>query len=147
MECKNEYFLIPQDFAKKLKEEQPDVVILGMSKSLNGESFEILEPTPKQTFLLKEVQASLKEMQYNILFDINIVDFQDSNILGQADIKSKQIYLSQHTFDLGRKEIALTLMEEQEHILSQKYDETRDFQTHIFTQWLTSMENNHSLFL
>ena len=142
-----EVFLIPQHFAKILKEQMPNVEILGMSKSLNGNSFELLEITPKETFLLKEVTTSLKEMQYEIFFDINIVEFQDVTTLGQADMKEKQIYLSRNTFNLGRKEIALTIMEEQEHILSQKKDETRAFQTHIFTKWLTSMENNSSLFL
>ncbi len=145
--CKNECFLIPQHFACKLKEAIPDVVILGMSKSLNGSSFETIEPTAKQKFLLKEVLNSLKEMKYEILFDINIVDFQDADRMGQADIQTKQIYIGEKTFDMGRKELALTLMEEQEHILSQKHDETRAFQTHIFTKWLTYMEEQSALFL
>jgi hypothetical protein len=48
---------------------------------------------------------------------------------------------------MGRRELALTLMEECEHIKSKAEDETREFQTHIFSQWLKSMEESNGLFL
>jgi hypothetical protein len=38
-------------------------------------------------------------------------------------------------------------MEENEHIKSGKGDETRAFQTHLFSQWLKTMEDNNGLFL
>ena len=105
-----------------------------------------IETTEKMNYLLKEVVNSLGEMRYEVPYDITIVEFVDIDILGQADVAKKQIYLSDRVFDLGRREIALTIMEEVEHISSGKKDETRAFQTHIFSSWLTTMENNAALF-
>ena len=62
-------------------------------------------------------------------------------------IETKQIYLSNKVFDMGRREIAMTIMEENEHIISGKGDETRAFQNHLFSSWLKCMENANGLFL
>jgi hypothetical protein len=86
-------------------------------------------------------------MKYDVLFDVEVVDFDDENVLGQADLKNKKIMIAAKTFDMGRREIAMTIMEENEHIKSGKGDETRAFQNHIFSQWLKSMEDNNGLFL
>jgi hypothetical protein len=37
-------------------------------------------------------------------------------------------------------------MEEVEHIISGKSDETRAFQNHLFSSWLKTMENSTGLF-
>jgi hypothetical protein len=86
-------------------------------------------------------------MNYEVCYDIYVADFEDDSQLGHADVKEKKIYLSRKTFDMGRREIALTIIEENEHIKSGKGDETRAFQNHLISQWLTSMENSNGLFL
>jgi len=142
-----EVFYIPTYFARHLKKRLPNVTVLGMGKSIGAVGIQEIEKTPKMDFLLKEVLKSLKEMKYDIPYPISVGQFDDENILGSADIKEKHIYLSDRVFDMGRREIAATLMEETEHIASGKEDETRAFQTHIFSQWLKSMEESNSLFL
>lgn len=142
-----EVFYVPAYFARELKREIPAVSILGMGKSIGNVGMFEVERTPKMDFLLKEVLNSLKEMKYIVSYDIEIVSFDDENVLGQADTKQKTVYLSDRVFDMGRREIAMTLMEECEHIYSNKSDETRAFQTHIFSQWLKSMEEANGLFL
>jgi len=144
---KKECFLLPSSFARDLKKNIPEAKILGMGSVIDGVVLSEVEMTPKMNFLLKEVVASLKEMKYEIPYDIKCVDFEDEDILGKADLKAKEILISSRTFDLGRREIAMTLMEETEHIFSQKGDETRAFQNHIFSQWLKSMEDSNGLFL
>jgi hypothetical protein len=147
MASKREVFLIPQSFARDMKKNIPEAVVLGMSSMVGDYLTNEVELTPKMTFLLNEVIASLKEMKYDVLFDVEVVDFDDENVLGQADLKNKKIMIAAKTFDMGRREIAMTIMEENEHIKSGKGDETRAFQNHIFSQWLKSMEDNNGLFL
>jgi hypothetical protein len=105
-----------------------------------------VDATPKMNYLLNDVVKSLNEMQYQIPYNMNIVQFDDSETLGRADLKTKEIYLSEKIFDLGRREIAMTIMEEVEHIVSGKGDETRGFQNHLFSCWLKAMENSSGLF-
>lgn len=76
----------------------------------------------------------LKDMKYEVPFDITVVDFDDDKVMGQADMENKKIFITATTFDAGRREIAMTIMEECEHIRSKYPDETRAFETHIFSQ-------------
>lgn len=144
---KKEIFLIPAHFARYMKKQLPAVSIIGMGNVIGDNYFSEVDITPKMGYLLKEVLASLKQMNYEVIYPITPVEFENEDQLGAADLKEKKIYISRRTFDLGRREIALTLMEENEHIFSQKGDETRAFQAHIFSEWLKTMENQNGLFL
>jgi hypothetical protein len=144
---KKEVFLIPSHFARFLKKKLPSVALTGMGTMIGDSYLSEADKTPKMDFLLKEVLKSLNEMNYEVCYDIYVADFEDDSQLGHADVKEKKIYLSRKTFDMGRREIALTIIEENEHIKSGKGDETRAFQNHLISQWLTSMENSNGLFL
>jgi hypothetical protein len=144
---KKEVFLLPAYFSRRLKKELPAISIVGMGSVIGENYFSEVDKTPKMEYLLKEVLASLKQMNYEVCYPVTPVEFENEDQLGAADIKEKKIYISRRTFDLGRREIALTLMEENEHIVSQKDDETRAFQSHIFSEWLKTMENQNGLFL
>jgi hypothetical protein len=142
-----EIFYLPTGFAKWLKKHLPQMDILGIGQRVGNCFFTEVETTPKMEFLLKEVINSLKEMKYEITFPVSVVQFESSHIQGQADITNKHIYLAEDLFDRGRREIALTLIEEQEHLVSSFGDETRAFQSHLISSWLTTMENSNGLFL
>lgn len=144
---KREVFLLPSTLARELKKHVPEAIITGMGSVVGDQALTEMTPTPKMNFLLKEVLKSLEEMNYRIQYDVKVADFDSDSVLGCADIKAKIIYMSAKTFDMGRREIAMTLMEESEHIKSQQSDETRAFQTHIFSQWLKTMEEANGLFL
>lgn len=144
---KREVFLIPSRLARFMKVKLPAIVILGMGTSVDNTFMTEMEPTAKMSFLLKEVLASLSEMKYEVPYDITVVQFENPDVLGKADVNNKKIYIGDRTFDMGRREIALTLMEETEHIKAVAMDETRRFQNHIFSQWLTALENQNGLFL
>lgn len=144
---KKEVFLLPSLFARALKKSQPDAIVLGMSNVVGDYGFSEVAPNAKITYLLKEVVHSLMEMKYEVPFDIKVVEFDDIDVMGRADIKNKTILIAASTFDKGRREIALTIMEEVEHIKSECNDETRAFQNHLFSQWLKSMEEANGLFL
>jgi len=142
-----EVLYIPQYFAKRLKKDLPDISIFGIGGVVGDSAMEEITPTPKMEFLLKDVLKSLEEMRYIVRYDISIVHFTETHILGQADINAKQIYLSDTVFDKGKREIAMTIMEENEHIISECKDETREFQNHLFSSWLKTMEETTALFL
>lgn len=144
---KKEVFLIPSSFARSLKKKVPGVLITGMGSVVGDTYMSEVDKSPKMDFLLKEVLKSLNDIGYEVFYDISVVDFEDDAILGEADVVNKKIFIAKKVFDMGRREIALTLIEENEHIRSQKGDESREFQTHLISQWLTSMENQSGLFL
>lgn len=143
---KKEVLLLPQYFAKELKKQLPQVAILGLGRTIGDVGMTDIATTPKMDYLLKDVIKALNEMKYEVPYDISIVQFDDDETLGSADLKTKQIYLSDKIFDMGRREIAMTIMEEVEHIVSGKGDETRAFQNHLFSSWLKTMENSNGLF-
>lgn len=142
-----EVFLIPTSFARELKKKLPACSILGMSNVSGNFSYHDVDTTPKMDFLLKEVLNALTEMKYHTSFPIKVVEFDRTEVMGHADMQNKTILLASSTFDKGRREIALTIMEETEHLISQKPDECRAFETHIFSQWLKSMEESNAIFL
>lgn len=146
-ESPKECFLLPYYFAKQLKKDNNDIEILGMGKMVGECAFDIIESTPKMNFLIKEVTASLSEMGYDVNYEIKVANFLSEDTLGSADIQQKVVYISDKTFEMGRRELALTIMEECEHIKSKCEDETRAFQNHIFSRWLSYMEDKSALFL
>jgi hypothetical protein len=144
---RKDVYYLPAAFAKQIKTAHPATSILGMGSIVNEMYLTESERTSKQDFLIKEVLRALSEMQYEVIYDIHIATFESENVLGHADTKEKKIYLAKELFDMGRREIAMTLIEENEHIKSNKGEETRAFQTHLISQWLTAMENSTALFL
>jgi len=147
LKSKKQVLLVPQYFIKEIKKVYPQIVVLGMGKSIGDTGMTEITPTSKMNFLLKEVTEALKQINYNVCYDISIVQFDDDNTLGAAELSEKKIYLSDRVFDMGRREIAMTIIEETEHIYSKKEDETRGFQNHLISEWLKTMENANGLFL
>lgn len=142
-----EVLYIPSAFARMLKQSDANITIIGMGNVINNVSFSECEQTPKMSFLLKEVTEALRQMKYTFPYPVTVVSFAEHQVLGQADVKAKQIYLSDTIFDMGRREIALTIIEECEHIASKVADESRAFQNHLISSWLKSMEESNALFL
>lgn len=142
-----EIFLIPASFARGLKKKRPGIQIMGMGNVVGNMSYTECSMSNKMKFLLKEVLHSLNEMRYPVNFDIIAAEFDKDEVMGCADAKNKKIVIAASTFDKGRREIAMTIMEEMEHLRSGFGDKTRQFQAHVFSQWLKSMEEANGLFL
>lgn len=138
------YFLVSKELAKKIKESFQDVEVYGVGD--DTEVFmEKVNTTPKIQYQLKKAVEALAEMKYLISYPIEVVKFSDNTILGQA--KNNTIYISERNFDKGIREIVLTIMEENEHLLTGHSDKTRAFQDHLFNKLLCSMEEQHGVFL
>ena len=97
--------------------------------------------------MLKECMKFFEEVGLVIGYDIEVAEFEDKRILGLADNKSNKIILSGRVFDLGRKQIVCTILEETAHLDSAASDDTRAFQDYLINQIVTLLENKHAVFL
>lgn len=146
-ETAKEVFFLPAYFARQIKKQLPDCVILGMGNVVGDFSYHDVEESPKMSYLIKEVLSSLSQINYSVPYKIRVVEFDKQHIMGHADMKDKVILIASSTFDKGRREIALTIMEENEHLRSGAQDESRAFESHLISEWLKSMEESNALFL
>jgi hypothetical protein len=105
----------------------------------------ITELSPKQQVLLNDSVEFLKNAGYTLEYDITVVRFAKANRLGLA--KDGKIILSEKIFELGRKEIVATLIEEQEHLITGYEDESRAFQNHFIMKYIGELESKTGKYL
>jgi len=119
-----------------------------IDEDLGGEysaKFTLIKPSPKQDFLLKEVEKFFDEVAYKISYPINVCVFEKDSTLGLA--WKDQIYISEKVFNQGRRQIAEVIIEEQEHLKTGFNDETRAFQTHFIELFVSALEEKRGVFL
>ena len=138
------HVIVSKSLAKKIKASFPEIEVCGV-----GQDDEIftspVELTPKMQYQLKKATDALKEMKYEIGYPIEVVTFSRASVLGLA--KNGTIYISPKQFDKGIREIAVTLIEENEHLITNYDDCTREFQDHLFNKWISAMEEQNGIFL
>lgn len=139
-----EHYIVSRDMAHRIRIDFPTVKVYGIVSE--GESlYEPVESTKKMDYLLKECIRFLEETNYPILYPMEIVDFENTDVLGMA--KNGKILLSKKIFDMGKREIVTVILEEQEHLVSEKRDCTRAFQNHWINLFLTEKEERFGIFL
>lgn len=142
----NKYYRVSKSMAKAIQHAFPDVTVYGVGqdgdKALNWRE---IQQTPKIQYMLKKAIEACNELQYAVNYNIKVVEFDQQETMGCAH--NNTIYIAGKTFDKGMKEVVLTLMEENEHLKTGYEDESRALQTHLFTQWLTCMEERYGIFL
>jgi hypothetical protein len=143
---KYEHFIVSDRLAKRIHSAFPDVEIFGLSDNDN----KIVQKKPAQLdnrkkFLLKECNSFLKETDYLVEYPIEVVQFSDGNTLGLAE--NGIIYLSEKVFDMGKREIVITIMEENEHLKTKYKDCSRALQQHLFNKWISEKEERFAIFL
>jgi hypothetical protein len=139
-------YVVNIDLAKRIKASFPEVVVYGL---LDGGEVCItkkVEETPRHKFLLNECEKFFNECQYNINYPIEIVQFINKpEQLGLA--KDETIYISDKLFNMGKREIAVTIMEENEHLKTGYKDCTRAFQQHWINLFISEKEERFGYFL
>lgn len=140
------HYRVSKEMAKAIKGSFPDVVVYGVGQdSGNDLNWRDVESTPKMKYMLKKALEFCNDTDYVVNYPINIVEFDKSEIMGCAH--NKNIYIASSTFDMGMKEVVMTLIEENEHIKTGFDDETRAFQTHFIRMFLTTKEEQFGIFL
>lgn len=138
-------YRVSKEMARVIKNSFPDVPVYGIGEDDEEDSWRECEVTPKIEYMLKRTTEFCTECHYPIKYDIQVVKFDKPETLGKA--ANKKILLSDRLFDMGMKELVMTVMEEQEHIVTGHCDETRAFQDHLFRQWLSEKELRFGVFL
>lgn len=152
------YVQIPLKICKKINKVLPDKYIRGMMhKSRTNTNILPIDESevPKRlTFLVQQAVKDMAEQwNYHIKFPIQYFDepvvkkgSTVTKTFGNADTDNKIIQLNICLQEYGKKEIALTLIEEQEHLLSMLSDETRGLQDHLFRKIIFLMEEHSGFF-
>jgi hypothetical protein len=141
-----ECYVVCTDLAKQIKKTFPDVEVLGLLDDMSGGGVREVIATPKQEFLLKECIKFLDDTDYKVDFPIKIVDFVGSpNRLGLA--KDNTILLSEKLFSMGKREIVVTIMEENEHLKTNFKDCSRPFQNHWINLFISEKEERFCNYL
>ena len=144
---KGRYLILPSVMVDGLKNKFEDEITV-IDEDLGGEysaKFTLIKPSPKQEFLLGEVEKFFDEVGYKISYPVNICVFEKDNTLGLA--WKDQIYVSEKVFNQGRRQIAEVIVEEQEHLKTGFNDETRAFQTHFIELFVSALEEKKGVFL
>ena len=141
------HYILPRNMCQGLKDKFEDAItIMGMMDGVSASTgIRKIKLTSKQEFLLNKVEEFLTEIGYKVSYPITICSFTEKNVLGLAF--NDTIYLSDKVFDMGRREIAATIIEENEHIITGFEDKSRSFQNHFINKYLTEMEERNSNFL
>lgn len=131
-ELRNTYQL-PMKFLKPLKEQFPDLQVLGMTSKTDA-NFVITKPNQILIDKVIDAMSKLNSTRYIHRFDnpqIEYVKFFNQGTLGLAD--DNKIYLSTKLDSYSVDEIAKIIIEENEHNITGFEDETRSFQNHLFS--------------
>lgn len=138
-------YVVSLEMAQAIRKSFPDVKVYGLTDDGTVMVFKSIEVNTKQSYLLKECLHFCKETNYSIDFPIEIVKFEETNVNGLA--QKGTIYLSDRLFEQGKKEIVLTLIEENEHLKTGFKDNTRPFQNHFISMFLNEKEERFGMFL
>lgn len=142
------YKILPAKMIESLKLRFMDEIrVIGDIDGVSTKGkFRIVETLSKrEQSLFNESKNFLKQADYEIKYPIKIVEFSNPKTLGQA--KDDTIFISSKLFEMGRKEIVSCIIEEQEHLVTNYNDETREFQTHFIMKYVTALENLTGIYL
>lgn len=144
----SDYLLLPDKLVQGLKSRfGDDVRIIGdFDINNSGGGFkEIKSITPRQQSLLNDGYEFLKAAGYEIKYPVKIVDFVKKHRLGLA--LKETIYVSTKVFEMGRHEVVAVLIEEQEHLITNYADESREFQNHFIKKFINALEEKTGKYL
>lgn len=141
------HIILPSKMVRGLKEKFADKVkILGEDDGVTGGDIRVVkELSKRQEFMLKESEKFFEECKYKVNYPIKVCRFSDPARLGMA--KDKTIYIAERVFEMGRRMLSETIIEENEHLESGHEDKTRAFQDHLIRKFVSQMEERFGYFL
>lgn len=139
-------YIVEMELATRIKKSFPDVIVYGLLD--DGKLSAIKKPsimTAKMEFLLKDCQRFFDETKYSVDYPIEVVSFEKPDQLGAAE--ENTIYISEKLFDMGKREIAVCIIEENEHLKTGYKDCSRTFQQHFINKFISEKEERFGFFL
>jgi len=147
-ESPSDYLILPAKMITGLKDRFLDKVrVVGDSENIVGDGtfMAMSELSERQTHLLDESKRFLADAEYEIKYPMLVVEFVNKLRLGQA--LNEQILLSTKLFEKGTKQIVACIIEENEHLLTGFSDESRDFQNHWISKYVSALEDKTGKYL
>jgi hypothetical protein len=139
-------YIVELELATRIKKSFPDVIVYGLlddgKLSCNKKPVTL---SPKMEFLLGDCMRFFSETKYSIDYPIEIVSFEKHDQLGAAE--EGVIYISEKLFDMGKREIAVCIIEENEHLKTGYKDCSRTFQQHFINKYISEKEERFGFFL
>lgn len=139
-------YIVGTEMARRIKASFPNVVVYGL---LDGGEVCVKKPVElsnRHTFLLKECDKFFDECQYSIDYPIQVVEFVNKpEQLGLA--LDDTIWISDKLFNMGKRELVSTIMEENEHLKTGYKDCSRAFQQHWINLFISEKEERFGYFL
>lgn len=144
--AENPYYRVPAELAKAIKKSFPDIKVYGVGQDGSGKlNWRVVDRTKKIDHMLKKAIEFCTEVGYSVNYDILVVEFDKEDTLGLAH--NNHIHIAEKVFDMGMKELVMTLLEESEHLKTKFKDETREWATHWIRMYVTAKEEAHGIFL
>ncbi len=112
---------------------------------LDEDNDTILEQNEKQKSYLNEATEFLKKAGIVIPYTIQVCIFTDNAIWGKA--KNNVIKLNKNLFEVGKKQLVATILEEYVHLESQMPDKTRGMQDFLINKIITLLEEKVGIYL
>ena len=100
---------------------------------------EVRPPNERETLLLQKALAFLNASGFEMgAYPINVATSLGSTVMGLAH--NKEIFISSATFEVGLKQLVMTLLEEHVHLKYGVEDETRSMQDRLFALIVSAHE-------
>lgn len=136
--------VLPGALARALKRKWPkDVHIVGDSDEYGG--FMVVDQTPRQQSYIDAAKQFLLDAGHDVHYPIKVAVFEDKNVLGQAS--GDMILLSVDVLEKGKRQTAITLLEEYTHLKYHHRDCSRSMQDFLFEKWFASFEEKLNIYL
>jgi hypothetical protein len=133
------HILIPTKIFRSIRGQIDDNNVGDKFKVMkNGGVFREVEPTPLWDDTLKQALEFLKEVKFDIPYEVVVAIFDDKTIQGVAF--DGRIILSNICLEKGVNETVNTITEEFIHLKYDVADETRAFQTATITEFISYMK-------
>jgi hypothetical protein len=145
---KGNHIILPSSMVDSLKLFFGDKVKIIGDDSVGGGrgDMKILNEIGKrEQYLLDTALAFLKDAGYDVKYPIKVVKFHKKDMLGLA--KDDTIFISEKAFTMGQREVVSVIMEESEHNKTGYFDETRQFQNHLFNMVIAGFEEKTGKYL
>ena len=144
----NKHFRVSREMAKAIKASFADVPVYGIGQDDDSNlNWRIVDRTPKIEYILKKALEFLKDADFAVNYPIEVVEFDQPEVLGTIDKKNKVLLVASKAFDNGMKDTVMTIMEEHIHLQEGLKDESRAFEQFLIRGWLSEKELRIGVFL
>jgi hypothetical protein len=134
-ECKFNSYIVPDNLAKKISEQFPDVTVIGYK---SGREFTELIPTTEELNKITTAKEQLLKIGYNITSHIVLAEVRLSDVVAWYQRENNTIYLTRkHLGSLSY--LKNTLLEEHFHMLGHE-DGQREFVTFLIDEIIKEKE-------